>query len=328
MPRKLRLEAEGGIYHVINRGNYRADIFRSEKTKAAFLVCLEEACDKTGWRVHAWCLMSNHYHLAVETPQANLVEGMRWLQGTFAVRFNRLRDERGHLFQGRYKSLAVDPADGLGALCHYIHLNPVRAKLRPVTELAEWPWSSFHWLAQPGRRRPWYRPEAALAHAGGLADTPTGRRSYTAYLAWLGENEPARKALKFDRMSAGWAIGSEQFQKELATEHREASAALRGGRGDGAMGDLAEALRQDALALALRQVGKRREDLAREGKSAPWKLAVAAALKNRTTATNRWLGENLHLGALHEVSRKVSAWAKQPDPALTRKLPNATNHKA
>ena len=111
MARTLRLEAEDGIYHVLNRGNYRADIFRADKTKAAFLTCLGEACGKAGWRVHAWCIMSNHYHLAVETPQGNLVGGMQWLQGTFSTRFNRLRGERGHLFQGRYKSLLVDPTD-------------------------------------------------------------------------------------------------------------------------------------------------------------------------------------------------------------------------
>jgi len=328
MPRKLRLEAEGGFYHVINRGNYRADVFRGEKTKAAFLQCLDEACGKTGWRVQAWCLMSNHYHLAVETPQANLVEGMRWLQGTFAVRFNRLRGERGHLFQGRYKSLAVDPADSLGALCHYIHLNAVRANLCAVTELGEWPWSSYRWLAQPKLRRPWYRPAAALDHAGGLADTPAGRRNYAKYLAWLSEDEPARKALKFDRMSVGWAIGSAGFHKDLATDHREAAAALRREEGGGELAAIAEEVRQDALARALGQVGKRREDLARDSKSAPWKLAVAAALKDRTTATNRWLGQNLHLGALHEVSRKVGAWNKEPDLALLRKLHDTTNHKA
>ena len=111
MARTLRLEAEDGIYHVLNRGNYRADIFRADKTKTAFLTCLGEACGKAGWRVHAWCIMSNHYHLAVETPQGNLVGGMQWLQGTFSTRFNRLRGERGHLFQGRYKSLLVDPTD-------------------------------------------------------------------------------------------------------------------------------------------------------------------------------------------------------------------------
>jgi len=134
MARRLRLEAVEGVYHVINRGNYRAPVFRSDRTKAAFLRCLEEACARTGWRVHAWCIMSNHYHLAVATPQADLGEGMRWLQGTFATRFNQLRNERGHLFQGRYKSLVVDPGEGLGPLCHYIHLNPVRARLCKVTE--------------------------------------------------------------------------------------------------------------------------------------------------------------------------------------------------
>jgi putative transposase len=73
MARPLRLESEDGVYHVLNRGNYRADIFRGDKAKASFLRCLDEACAKTGWRVHAWCLMSNHYHLALSTPRANLV---------------------------------------------------------------------------------------------------------------------------------------------------------------------------------------------------------------------------------------------------------------
>ena len=146
MARPLRLESAAGVYHVLNRGNYRLDLFRAAKAKAAFLACLNEVCAKTGWEVHAWCLMSNHFHLAVSTPRANLVEGMRWLQGTFAVRFNRFRQERGHLFQGRYKSLLVDPDGGLGPLCHYIHLNPVRAKLRPVADLPDYPWTNKHCL--------------------------------------------------------------------------------------------------------------------------------------------------------------------------------------
>lgn len=146
MARSLRMESEDGVYHVLNRGNYRADNFRSEKAKAAFLKCLTEAGEKTGWLVLAWCLMSNHYYLAISTHKANLVEGMRWLQGTFSVRFNRMRDERGHLFQGRYKSLLVDPEGGLGPLCHYIHLNPVRAKLCPVGAVRDSPWTSLRWL--------------------------------------------------------------------------------------------------------------------------------------------------------------------------------------
>lgn len=309
MARKLRLESEGGVYHVINRGNYRASIFQQTRTKQAFLECLDEACGKTGWRVHAWCVMSNHYHLAVETPQANLVDGMRWLQGTFSVRFNRLRNERGHLFQSRYKSLMVDPGEGLGPLCHYIHLNPVRAKICALTRLAEWPWSSLSWLLNPKLRRSWFAPETALAHAGDVADTAVGRRKYMEYLDWLQTDEPAQKAFKFDSMSKGWVIGSRQFKQGLVVEHREAAAALK--RGDAEMVDLAEAMRQDALAAVLREVGKKREDLVREGKSEPWKIEIAAELRATTTATNRWLGENLNLGVLHEVSRKLNARLKR-----------------
>ena len=325
MARKLRVESEGGIYHVISRGNYRADVFRADQTKQAFLKCLDEACAKTGWRVHAWCLMSNHYHLALETPGANLAGGMRWLQGTFAVRFNRLRAERGHLFQGRYKSLMVDPDEGLGPLCHYIHLNPVRAKICSMLKLADWCWSSLFWITHPKCRLPWFSPETALRHAGTLADTSTGRRKYLSYLDWLQEDQPAQKAFKFDTMSTGWAIGSMAFKKELVAEHRDAAAALK--RGDRETAELAEAVRQDALTAALGQIGKNRADLIRDGKSEPWKVALAVALKRQTIATNRWLGENLNLGALHEVSRKVSSWSQRSDASLDQVLRNTTIHK-
>ena len=182
MARKPRLEAEDAVYHVLNRGNYRSDIFRSEKAKSAFLRCLGEACTKTGWRIHAWCLMSNHYHLAVETPRANLVGGMQWLQGTFSTRFNRLRGERGHLFQGRYQSLLVDPADGLGPLCHYIHLNPMRARLRPVVQLPTWPWSSLQWLIIQVKDdatvegRPSTRPSSCSASSRRNGKPPSARK--------------------------------------------------------------------------------------------------------------------------------------------------------
>jgi putative transposase len=324
MPRTLRLEAEGGLYHVINRGNYRRDVFGAEKTKRAFLRCLEEACARTGWVVHAWCIMSNHYHLAIETPRANLVAGMQWLQGTFATRFNRLRDERGHLFQGRYKSLMVEPG-GLGAVCHYIHLNPVRAGRCPVEQLAQWPWSSFRWLMRPGVRPAWYQAEAALAHAGGLRDTAAGRRKYLDYLAWLAEDERAKKELLFDRMSRGWVIGTRDFKKAMLREHAHAAAAVR--RGDDVLRDVLEAALQEELDRLLRKSGKQRRDLTCSGKSEGWKLAVAAAMKASTTVTNRWLAENLAMGSLHEVSRKVQAWSRRPDPKLCRRLGITTNHK-
>jgi putative transposase len=135
MARKLRLEFPGACYHVINRGNYRRDVFLHDRTKAAFVACLYEACEKSAWTLHAFVVMRNHYHLAIETPRGNLVAGMHWLQATFANRFNKLRGEHGHLFQGRYKALLVEEGDPLSLVCHYIHLNPVRAGIVPVTQL-------------------------------------------------------------------------------------------------------------------------------------------------------------------------------------------------
>lgn len=318
MARPLRMESEAGVYHVLNRGNYRADIFRTEKAKAAFMKCLDEACAKTGWRVHAWCIMSNHYHLALSTPNANLVDGMRWLQGTFSVRFNRLRDEHGHLFQGRYKSLVVDPDGGLGPLCHYIHLNPVRARLCQCAELPARRWTSLGWLMESKRRPAWYDPRPALEQAGGLPDTPAGRRKYLEYLAWLAEDEPARKAQRFDVMSQGWVIGGGEFAKAMVRENRELTG--HGRRLATEMQEAREAVWQEELSRLLRKLRRKPEELARTGKSADWKLAIAAALKERTTVTNRWLATAMHMGNLHEVSRKVNAWTRQPDAALQKKL--------
>ena len=131
MARKLRLEYPGAIYHVMNRGDHRAPIFRGDQDRQRFLGTLGEACVKTGWQVHAWCLRGNHFQLVLETPNANLVAGMKWLLGVYTSRFNRRHKLFGHLFSGRYKALIVD-GSGRGYLrtvCDYVHLNPARAKL-------------------------------------------------------------------------------------------------------------------------------------------------------------------------------------------------------
>jgi REP element-mobilizing transposase RayT len=104
MPRKLRLEYEGAIYHVMSRGDRREPIFNDDADRKRFLETLGESCGKTDWRVHALCLMSNHFHLVVETPKANLVAGMKWFMGTYTSRFNRRHKLFGHLFSGRYKA--------------------------------------------------------------------------------------------------------------------------------------------------------------------------------------------------------------------------------
>lgn len=321
MARPLRLESEAVVYHVLNRGSYRADIFRSDKTKAAFLQCLAEACAKTGWSVHAWCMMSNHYHLAVSTPGATLVDGRRWLQGTFSTRFSRLRNERAHLFQGRYKSLLVDPAGGLGSLCHYIHLNPVRAKLRAVADLPTYSWTSLRWLMEPKSRPSWYQPQPALDHAGELPDTPDGRARYLAYLTWLSEDEPARKAQRFAEMSKGWIIGTPDFAKSMLKENQELVG--QSCRMADETRTTREELWQEELSRLLVKFGRTPGDLAADKKSADWKAALAADMKTRTTATNRWLGEALNMGGLHEVSCHVGTWNRRKDVGVSKKADRA-----
>jgi len=100
MSRKSRIEYAGARYHLINRGNDRSWIFETEGARKSFLKCLEEACTSMEWRLYAWCIMGNHYHLCIETPSPNLVEGMRWLQSTFANRFNRFRKRVIHIRRG------------------------------------------------------------------------------------------------------------------------------------------------------------------------------------------------------------------------------------
>jgi len=102
MPRSVRIQYPGAHYHAMCRGNNGEEIFFRDDGRRLFLHTLTEVCEQTGWLIHAYCLMSNHYHLLLETPEANLVEGMKWFQGTYTQRINAMMQRRGHLFQGRY----------------------------------------------------------------------------------------------------------------------------------------------------------------------------------------------------------------------------------
>ncbi len=142
MARPLRLEFAGALYHVTSRGNERKPIYLDEADFDGFLSILGDVCERYNWVIHSFCLMSNHYHLLVETPDANLSKGMRQLNGVYTQWFNRSHQRVGHLFQGRYKAILVDKDAYLLELNRYIVLNPIRAKM--VDSLSDWPWSSWH----------------------------------------------------------------------------------------------------------------------------------------------------------------------------------------
>ncbi len=218
MARKLRVEYGGACYHVINRGNYRRELFSAEGAAQSFIGCLMEAAERFEWRLHGYVVMSNHFHLAVETPEPNLSEGMKWLQGTWARRFNEFRQERGRPFQGRYKALHVEPGHALAQVVHYLHLNPVRAKLVTAETILQYRWSS---LAQFTKKK---RPEVleattVLWESGGLSDTPAGWKRYVEYLGLLAEEDVQRRQERYGRLSRGWAIGSEEFRTDLSRRY-------------------------------------------------------------------------------------------------------------
>ncbi len=141
MARPLRLEYPGAVYHVTSRGNARQDIVVDDRDRTLFLETLAHVIDRFDWRRHAYCLMDNHYHLLIETPQPNLSRGMRQLNGTYTQAINRRHHRVGHLFQGRFTAILVEKEAHLLELCRYVVLNPVRAKL--VSHPRLWVWSSY-----------------------------------------------------------------------------------------------------------------------------------------------------------------------------------------
>lgn len=318
MPRPPRFEYPGAIYHVLNRGNYRSWVFADDGAKASFQKCLMEACEYAGWTLHAYCVMGNHYHLAVETPEPNLSEGMRWLQSVFANRFNRFRKERGHLFQGRFKSVLVEDWDRLAWLCHYVHLNPVRAGVCDLGGLKRYPYSSYWHLRRGKTRKPFMCFAAFLEGAGGLKDTPAGRRKYEQYLAWLSEDGQAQKSAAFDRMSKGWAMGSKEFKKAALKDEESRSAAVALGSKDYA--ELREEMWEDELGACLGRLGKRAADIESDPKSADWKVAVAVRLKRAGLCTNSWIGRRLNMGAPASISRYCGELERGSRPRAAKLL--------
>ena len=225
MPRPVRVEFAGAVYHVMARGNERREIFRDETDRGRFLEAVEESVEQFGLRVHAYCLMPNHYHVLVETPRGNLSQAMAWLQTTYTVRFNRRHRRNGHLFQGRYKAQLVE-ADGYAQeLVRYIHLNPVRSRGRPsviapdrAAELERYRWSSHQDYA--GRRRaPGWLSTRWLRYWG-----RTQAEAQREYRKWMrsafGESVPS----PWEKVRGGLVLGSERLWET-------AKRALRGKRG-------------------------------------------------------------------------------------------------
>jgi REP element-mobilizing transposase RayT len=178
MPRPPRVQIAGGIYHVTARGNRKEDIFGDDSDRRLFLRLLELICARYGWRCHVYCLMNNHVHFVVETPQPNISVGMQCLFGRYAAYFNERHGLSGHLFQGRFHSVLIESDGQLLATARYILLNPVRARLceRP----GEWKWGSFRALVETGYASPPVHVVFLLGMFG--ADLPKAREALRKFI--------------------------------------------------------------------------------------------------------------------------------------------------
>ncbi len=164
MARPLRIEFDGALYHVTSRGNERKPIYKDSEDRKLFLTSLGQVCERFHWLCHAYCLMNNHYHLVIETPDGNLSRGMRQLNGVYTQAFNRRHRRVGHLFQGRFSGILVQKESHFLAVCRYVVLNPVRAKA--VKQPRDWLWTSYRATAGLASVPGWLTIADILGHFG------------------------------------------------------------------------------------------------------------------------------------------------------------------
>jgi len=204
MARPLRIEFAGALYHVISRGNERRGIVRDDADRRMRVDWLRRTVEIYGWRLHAFVLMTNHDHLFVETPGANLSAGMQHYNGSYTGYFNRRHRRAGHLFQGRFKGHLIEEEGYFLEVSRYIHLNPVRAGV--VDRPADWPWGSCPGYVRASRKLPWITYGRVLGEFGRTGSQ--SRRSYGRFLRAALDAEPASP---FDRAVRGLLLGSGGF---------------------------------------------------------------------------------------------------------------------
>jgi len=209
MARPLRLELAGALYHVTSRGNAREDIFLSDEDRVAWLETLAHVCERFNWTCHAYCQMTNHYHVIVETPDANLSQGMRQLNGVYTQRFNRSHQRVGHVFQGRFKAIMVEKDGYLLELARYVVLNPLRAKM--VRRMEQWPWSSYPATCGQTPKPDWLQTGFILSQF-----SVQRARAIAKYIAFVHEGKGLPSV--WSQLQAQVYLGSGSFVEKMQAE--------------------------------------------------------------------------------------------------------------
>ena len=305
MPRKLRVEYPGAIYHVMNRGDHQEAIFKDEEDRRCFVKTLGEVCGKTDWQVHAVCLMTNHFHLVLETPKGNLVKGRQWFLSTYTARFNRRHKIFGPLFSGRYQALIVDGSGkgDLKTVCDDVHLNPARAGLMKAEEpLSRFLWSSWpEYLKRPGKRWPWLRVDQLLGEYAIPKDSAAGRRRLEEAVEQRRGAEDGDEVFKSIRR--GWFYGEKEMKQELLEQMNEKMGENHDAK------ERRESSEEKARRILLDEMKQQdwaEKDLKRKSQGDRKKVKIAPRLRAERTVTLKWIAEELQMGTWRYVSNLLS----------------------
>ena len=312
MARKPRIEYPGALYHVMNRGDRGGKVFRDGLDYELFLRTTDDVCERSGWRIHAWVLLGNHFHWLLETPEANLVVGMKWFLGAYSQRFNKRHGQRGHVFQGRYKAVNVQTDSGnyFETVSTYIHLNPARARLLSNTDegLRQYPWSSYGQYVAGKKERPtWLAVERVLGNLG-LKDDKAGRTRYEGFMdGRVRELRTANGKRSFrqqwEPVRHGWYVGSDAFGEALVKKLDETVESHdRRSYGGDAIRRHDESEAERLLRAGMRKLGMTEPELIGLPKGHASKCLLAHLAHSRTTVSHRWLAERLHMGHSQNLS--------------------------
>jgi REP element-mobilizing transposase RayT len=305
------------------RGNDRNFIFKEPRDAELFLNTLGETVNQNGWLIHAYVLMGNHYHLLLETPEPNLVKGMKWFQGAFTQRYHKLHRTCGHLYQGRYKAKIIDDGDPSYFLevSNYIHLNPLEARLieSDPPDLSTYPWSSCRYYHLPPSKRPdWLVVDRVLESLHITRDDYRGRRAYAAYqaerAAWL-VLERSKKSFRkhWNAFTRGWYLGSDSFQQRMLDlmKENQASSERLNLLDHQQRRAYHEHAAEKALQAGLQLVALSEEELARTPKRDPRKMLLGGWLKSNYSVSNQWIADRLKMGHITTVSQSGKVY-QQP----------------
>jgi len=308
MARPLRIEYAGAHYHVTSRGNERKSIFRDDEDREKFLELLDRAVEQFHLRVHCYVLMSNHYHLLVETPTGGLNRALRYLNGVYTQTFNRRHKRVGHLFQGRYKAILVDKESYLLELSRYVHLNPWR--LSKSQDPLGYRWSSLGAYVGRARSPTWLTVAEVLRYFGSK-----GQRGYKEFIT-DGMNQGIKTP--WDDVKGQAVIGSEDFVEEVATKHLGGRQQERGEQSG--LREVVGIRPEVVLSEVARYFGTESQDIRRrEQRYTDVRYVTSLLLRRHCLMSLREIGKmvGLHYSAVGNAIHQVR---DRPTPAQARSL--------